>query len=260
MSEKQAKALLIGKFEARHVDASLKHIVAATEKFIAEDWDGVALKAGKFVEAVTKALMVHCGKTVPTNARHFKAGVELKQLEQTNSTAFSDVVRILIPKACIFIYEIVNNRGGRHDAGEIDANEMDAKIVLPVLQWILAEMVRFASVGGDTTAAAALIDEITNKVYPYFEKIDGRTYVSVNGLGAPDVALLLLYEAYPKRITRKTLVDAVVRHGHKDGAASMAVSRLNTFVDEDNGNFKLRAPGRDKAAVLLKKLHDQRAA
>src|SRR5579863_10377948 len=141
MSDSQAKKLLVPKFETVHVDACLKHFVAATEKFIAEDWDGVALKAGKFVEAVAKALMRHCGKTLPANSRHFKAGNELKTLEPTTPTTYSDTVRIVIPKACIFIYEIVNNRGGRHDAGEIDANEMDAKVIIPVMQWVLAELI-----------------------------------------------------------------------------------------------------------------------
>jgi hypothetical protein len=115
MSDKEARKLLTQKFETRHIDACLKHFIATSEKYISEDWDGVALKAGKFVEAVTKALMIHCGKTLPAKARQFKAGSELRALEQVNSSMYSDAVRIVIPKACIFVYEIVNNRGGRHD-------------------------------------------------------------------------------------------------------------------------------------------------
>jgi hypothetical protein len=172
MNDKQVRALLVQKFEARHIDASLKHFVAAREKYIEEDWDGVALKAGKFVEAVTKALMIGCGKTVPTG-RHFQAGKELRQLEPL--ATYPDVLRIVIPKACIFIYEIVNNRGGRHDATDIDANAMDATVVIPLMSWVLGEMVRFCSAGGDTDGAMTVIEELTHKLYPYFENIDGRT-------------------------------------------------------------------------------------
>jgi hypothetical protein len=203
MTEKEVRKLLIQKFEARHIDACLKHYLAATTEFIAKDWDGVALKAGKFVEAVTKALMLYCGKSLPANTRHFKAGVELRALESLG--AHSDVVRIVIPKACVFIYEVVNNRGGRHDAGEIDANEMDATVIIPLMSWIVAEMVRFCSVGGGTTSAMTLIDGLTNKIYPYFEEIDGRSYVNLNKLSAADTALLLLYASYPKRIGRQAL-------------------------------------------------------
>jgi hypothetical protein len=50
--------------------------------------EGVLVKAGKFVEAVAKALMIHGGKALPP-ARKFKAGVELRLLEQLTSALFS---------------------------------------------------------------------------------------------------------------------------------------------------------------------------
>lgn len=251
MSDKQVKALLVQKFETRHIDACLKHFVAAREKYIAEDWDGVALKAGKFVEAVTKALMISCGKTVPTG-RHFQAGRELRQLELLST--YPDVLRIVIPKACIFIYEVVNNRGGRHDATDIDANAMDATVVIPLISWVLAEMVRFCSAGGDINAAMTLIEELTKKLYPYFEDIDGRSYVNIDNLKASELALLLLYKSYPKRMVRQDLVDAVRRHGATASAANTAVHRLKNVVDDENGKWKLRGTGRQKAEDLLKGL------
>ncbi len=251
MTNSEVRKLLAQKFVAKHVDACLVHFIAASEKFAGDDWDGVALKAGKFVEAVTKALVLYCGKSLPSNSRQFKAGNELRQLEQTNGQ-YGDIVRIVIPKACTFVYEIVNNRGGRHDAGEIDANEMDAKVVLPMIQWILAELVRFSSLGGDTKTAMDLIEGVTNKVHPFFEKIDGRTYVNIDNLSAPDIGMFLLYKAYPRRVARRDLVDGIVRHGASSSAAAMAVSRLKKLVDDDNGNLKLRANGRQKSESLLK--------
>lgn len=258
MSDQQVKALLKQEFEARHVDACLKHFKDATEKYGLEEWDTVALKAGKFVEAATKALMVYCGKTVLAG-RKFKAGKELKALEQAqiNGAAAPDTVRIVIPKACIFIYEVVNNRGGRHDAGEIDANSMDAKTVIPLMSWVLAEMVRFCSKGGDMDSAMALIDELTDKIYPYFEEIDGRTYVSIDGLNPGEYALLLLYYTYPKRIKRQDLVERVKAHmkgGKKKSTADTAVHRLKDIIDDRDGNWKLRSTGRQKAEALFKKV------
>jgi len=251
MSDKQVRALLVQKFEPRHIDACLRYFVAATEKYVGEDWDGVSLKAGKFVEAVTKVLMISCGKTVSAG-RHFKAGNELRQLEPL--ATYPDVLRIVIPKACIFIYEIVSNRGGRHDATDIDANAMDAAVVIPLMSWVLAEMVRFCSTGGDADAAMVLIEELTNKLYPYFENVDGRTYVNVDKVKASELALLLLYESYPKRTKRQDLVEAVTRHGSSASAANTAVHRLKNVVDDDNGQWKLRGTGRQKAEDLLRRL------
>lgn len=252
----QVKALLVQKFDARHVDASLKHLSAAVEKYAVEDWDGVGLKAGKFVESITKALMLHCGKAIG-NPRQFRAGNELRQLENLSAAMYSDVVRIVIPKVCIFVYEVVNNRGGRHDAHDIDANEMDAKVVIPIISWVLAEMVRFCSTTADTKTAMALIEELTNKTYPYFEEIDGRPYVNIGGLKPGEIALLLLYSSYPKRINRQTLVDLVKRHGPTKSAANIAVHRLKNVVDDDDGEWKLRGIGRQNAEALLKQALNQ---
>jgi len=252
MSDKTVNALLAQKFDVQHINACLKHFKNATEKFAIEEWDGVALKAGKFVEAVTKALMIYCKKT-PSSGRDFKAGSQLKQLEQVPSADAPDEVRIVIPKACLFIYEVVNNRGGRHDAGDIDANSMDATTIMPLMSWVVAEMVRFSSTGSDTDAAMSHIAALTSKKYPLFEEIDGRSYVNIDNLGAPDYALLLLYKAYPKRVNRQNLIDSIVRHRVTKNAANIAVSRL-TCVDDDNGDLKLRGIGRAKADALLSKL------
>ena len=255
MSDKTVKSLLVQKFDAQHINACLNHFNAATDKYAIEEWDGVALKAGKFVEAVTKALMIYCKKTLP-KGRDFKAGPQLRQLEQVSSADAPDEIRIVIPKACIFIYEVVNNRGGRHDAGDIDANPMDATTIMPLMSWVVAEMVRFCSTGSDTDAAMALIKALTNKKYPLFEEINGRLYVNIDNLGAPDYALLILYKAYPKRIKRQNLIDLVVRHGVTKNAAKVAVSRLKC-VDDENDHLMLRGIGRAKADALLSKLNSK---
>ena len=249
----QVQTILVREFHIRHVDALLKHFSTAVEKYAVREWDGVALNSGKFVEAVTKALMVHCGKTVGIT-RHFKAGNELRQLENLSAANFSDIVRIVIPKACLFVYEIVNNRGGRHDPHEIDANEMDAKVVTPVISWMLAEMVRFCSKNTDTDAAMTIIEELTNKKYPYFEQMEGRSYVNIDGLAPGQTALLLLYAAYPKKLNRQKLIDLVTRHGSTKNAANTAIHRLKNLVDDDAGEWKLRSLGRQKAEELLKEV------
>lgn len=254
MSSPKVTAILTSKFDARHIGSALEHYAAVIEKFVAEDWDGVALKAGKFVEAITKALVLHCGRTPPVNMRNFKAGNELDGLKQADKAIYSDAVRIVVPKACLFVYEVVNNRGGRHDAGEIDANSFDAAVIVPIVQWVLAELVRFSTIGGDIVTAGTLIEGITQKIYPYFEKIEGRTYVSAKKLGAPAIAILLAYEAYPSAIAKKELEASIVRHGLSKKAAAMALARNKTLFDEQNGHLKLRAIGRQKAEDILRSL------
>jgi hypothetical protein len=94
-------------------------------------------------------------------------------------------------------------------------------------------------------------------VYPAFEKIDDRTYVSAAGLGAPAVTLLLAYEAYPLSIGKKDLEEAVVRHGISKNAASLAINRNLSLFDERDGRLILRALGRQKAEEILHRLQSE---
>ena len=95
---------------------------------------------------------------------------------------------------------------------------------------------------------------MTKKKYPYFEKIDGRTYLNLKNASAPNVALLLLYDAYPERIDRGELIAAIRRHGHKGSTADAAVTRNLDQIDEVGGALKLRVSGVEKAEDILKKL------
>ncbi|MEK7621621.1 MAG: hypothetical protein AAB415_00400 [Patescibacteria group bacterium] len=247
---KEIRSILITVFSAKQVDSLLKYFLDGAKKYRSGDWEGVGIKAGKFVEAVVKCLMIYCGQSVPA-ARKFKAGVALKNLETLNSS-YSEVVRIVIPKSCLFLYEIASNRGGRHDADDVDANEMDAKAVIPLMSWVVAEIVRFSNAETTTPAdISALIESLSEKIYPSFEEIDGRPYINFDRLSAPEIGLLLLYFKYPHRIERQVLVDAIKRHGPKKNAAEVAAHRLKSLVDDDNGVWKLRGLGRQKAETFL---------
>jgi hypothetical protein len=95
-----------------------------------------------------------------------------------DKTLYDEVVRIVIPKACVFIYEVVNNRGGRHDAHTIDANEMDATIVIPAISWILAELVRFCGAASDTEMATDLIAGLTKRKYRHYLENTTKTFLA----------------------------------------------------------------------------------
>lgn len=250
------KAILGSTFLPKYADALLKHFCGATKKYQSGDWEGVGVKAGKFVEATAKCLMVYCGQSVPT-PRQFKAGVMLRNLESLSSS-YSETVRIVIPKSCLFIYEIASNRGGRHDADGMDPNEMDARAVIPNMSWIVAEMLRFCSSNATVPVdISVLVASLSEKIYPFFEQIDGRSYINFDHLSAHEVGLLLLYFRYPHRIERLALVDAIRRHGPKKSAAEAAVKRLRKLIDDDNGTWKLRGLGRQKAEQRLWKKCNQ---
>jgi hypothetical protein len=253
MSKAKVRAALVSKFKASHVDSALKYYQSATEKFLAREWDRVAQDLGKFAEAVTKAIMDFGSVTPNATGRQFKVTNELRRLE-SHQPPLPEVLRMVVPKALIFITELVNNRLGRHDT-ELDPHEMDASAVMPMASWALAELVRFCGPDTDRDAATALILELTAKIVPFFEVIDGRAYVH-NGheLKADEIAVLLLYHAYPNRLAYDELVRAVKRHGIAQSSAYSGIGKLKNFADVDQGGWVLRAGGRQKAEALLVEL------
>lgn len=138
--------LLQPAFASKHVRAALGHFQAMTVEFQQGAWEEAIGKGGKFVEAALKALYVHAGKTLPP-ARKFKAGVVMDDLEKIPASDLDDSIRLTIPRACRFVYDIASNRGARHDPGEVDPNEMDARAVVAAASWIAAEMLRYAQKG-----------------------------------------------------------------------------------------------------------------
>ena len=229
-SEVKVKAILEQKFEKVHVEAILKHFVAAKKKYQESDWESSILRSGKFVEAVTKAFLKFCGKTLP-RTRNFRAGSVLRNLEHEPAT-IDDTIRIVIPKGCLFIYEIASNRGARHDSDEINPNEIDAGATDILSSWVLGELIRFSSKRDKNPEEAHdLVEALTGKTYPFFEEIDGKFYINIDGLSAEKTATLILYGRYPRRTSEDFLCELVERHGFSSKNAELAFKRTKYLCD-----------------------------
>ncbi len=218
----------------------MRHFRAAVLEYQKRNWDDATAKTGKFVEAVLKALAVHAQVTVP-KGRAFKVEVYINQLAQ--ATTADDTVRLTIPRACRFIYEVASNRGARHDPDEIDPNEMDATAALNLIAWVLAELLRYAQRGGDLGQTAVLVGGLMQRRFPFIEEVDGRVYFHVPKMSAREVALLTLWYRHPLRVPKEELVAAAERHRFTTKNARMAVARLGGAVDDDgHGRLQLLVP------------------
>lgn len=249
-SETKVKAILEQKFERVYVEAILKHFVDAKKKYQESDWEGSILRSGKFVEAVTKAFLKFCGKTLP-RTRNFHAGSILRSFEQEPVT-IDDTIRIIIPKCCLFIYEIASNRGARHDSDEINPNEIDAGATDILSSWVLGELIRFSSKRDKNPEEAHdLVEALTGKTYPFFEEIDGKFYINIDGLSAEKTATLILYGRHPRRTSEDFLCELVERHGFSSKNAEMAFKRTKYLCDINEKGLKLRGLGRQKAEKIL---------
>jgi hypothetical protein len=249
-SANSVNRLLGSTFKRSHVDAAVRHFESSVEEFGLAKWENATAKGGKFIEAALKALWVFVGEAVPPG-KEFKAGTVISRLEQ--KSGFADTIRLTIPRACRFAYEIASNRGARHDADEIEANEMDSRAVLGICAWILAEMVRFSQKGSDLVLPQQVVEGLMRRRFPFAESIDGRVYANI-GESAKDVALVILYYIYPKRMSRSELTASLIRHPFKKANATVAIQRVAGFVDDDgNGMLRLRNSGLKKVERLIEK-------
>jgi len=247
MPDRTVNEMLKDKFEAKCADAAVRHFKRMVQDYQQREWEDANAKGGKFVEAVLKAVWHEAGETVPTG-KAFKAGTIMDTIH--SKTVLTDSLRIAIPRACRFVYEIASNRGARHDADEIEANETDANAVLALCSWMLAELVSYSQKGLDLDEAKAVVDGVTRRRYPFIEEIDGRVYVDI-AKSAREAALLILWHAYPKRVSETVLMELLLRHRYKKANATQAISRIQKVVDNDGGDLRLRIPGIREAEELI---------
>ena len=249
---KSINQMLKDKFTANYADAAIRHFTEMTKDYQQREWADAGTKAGRFVEAVLKALWDEAGEVVP-KGRQFKAGVILDTIDK--KMTLPDSLRLTIPRACRWVYEIASNRGARHDPDEIEANEMDASAVQALCSWILAELVSYSQKGLDLAEAKAVVDSVMKRRYPFIEEIDGRVYVDI-AESAREAAILILWHRYPERISEETLSDQLHRHQYTPPNAKMAIRRIQGVVDNDEGNLKLRAIGIREAETLIDEAKD----
>ncbi|MEK6227565.1 MAG: hypothetical protein AABM40_14890 [Chloroflexota bacterium] len=259
MAKRDVNTMLKDRFRAtKSIDAMVKHFQEAVDEYHKGEWEKSLAKMGKCLEAALKALLVEAGLAVPTG-RNFAVGVAIDRLGSSSTKGtVDDTVRLTIPRCCRFMYEVTSNRGGRHDANEVDANEMDATVVLSNCSWLVAEMVRYAQNSQDLVEAKEAVDALMTRRYPFFEDIEGRVYFDVKSAkSARDLGLLLLWQRGNKRIHKEQLIEAIrrQRRGVTRKNAQMAVGRLTNVVDDDgSGNLRMRSPGFREAEVLLAKV------
>lgn len=254
--EYQVENLLSQKFETKRVSAIVSNFISCIKKFEEGDWETSLVKAGKFIEAIIKLLWIYAGKSLPTRQKDFKASVfAQKIIDQIDTTIFpNDSIRLQIPRASIFVYNITSNRGGRHDSDEVNANEMDSSTVLSICSWRLAELFRFSTKGLiDIEKTKKIIDSLIERKYPIFEEIEGRIYVDNKKFkSAPECSILILFKAYPRRISKSILIDSLKRHNFKE--SSIKLGRLSPYIDiDENDKILLRATGRRRVKEILNK-------
>ena len=82
MPDRTVDEMLKEKFAGKkHVDAAVRHFGRMVQDYQQGEWDDANAKAGKFVEAVLKALVCEAGEK-PASGKAFKAGTVLDTIDK----------------------------------------------------------------------------------------------------------------------------------------------------------------------------------
>src|SRR5581483_11820547 len=145
-------------------------------------------------EVVYSILRGHVDGSFPGAPSKPRNMVEACKALENDGANFTRAIRIQIPRMLIALYEIRNNRGVGHVGGDVDPNAMDARVVLEMAKWILADLVRiFHPNSINTEQASKLVDSLVERTVPAVWKTGDVRRVLDPGLKARQQVLLLLY-------------------------------------------------------------------
>ncbi len=182
----------------------LEAFTGAKRRFYLNDFMPNAVEGGRFSEAVLRVLQwATTGKFTPLADPKFKADTVITALANLPAGTNPESIRLHIPRAVRVIYDIRNKRNTAHLSDGIDPNFQDASIVVAVLGWVLAELIRLYH-AVTANVAQAMIDALVSREVPLIQVFDGKPRL-LKTMGASDHVLILVYWAGEAGVDRKEL-------------------------------------------------------
>jgi hypothetical protein len=246
------EAQLASKLDAKLVSELLDAHKEAKRNFYLGGLRLSAVEGGRFCEAAFRLLeYVTKNKAFTPLGRQLDSEKLIHQLGSLPPTQFNDSIRLHIPRSLRLVYDIRNKRDAAHLADNIDPNLQDATLVVTVIDWVLAEFIRFYhNVPANT--ASKMVDGIVKRVAPVVQDFNGFLKILNPKLGVSDHCSVLLYQrgedgaTYdelekwarpPMRANLKRTLDMLVDkkdYAHFDGSRYFITRHGERHVEQKN--------------------------
>lgn len=152
-----------------------------------------AVEGGRFCEAAFRMLEQTTSGTFTLLGKDLDVEKLRDKLSKLPSASFNDSIRLHIPRALRVVYDIRNKRDAAHLADNIDPNLQDSTLVISILDWVLAEFVRYYhTVPADE--ARRIVDSLVTRRAPVVQDFAGFLKVLNPSLQAGDYTMVLLYQ------------------------------------------------------------------
>ena len=129
---------------------------------------------------------------------------ECQNLIKLPKTAGIESLRVIIPRALMFLYTLRGKRGIGHVGGDVEANEIDSATLVRVCDWIICELIRVYH-QLSLEEAQDIVDAIYTRNLPDVWEVAGKKRVLKTGLSYKDATLLLAYSELGKGVLSEDL-------------------------------------------------------
>lgn len=189
------------------VNAIGEEFAAMESRFSRHDWGPAELNGARFAEAILRYL-----DWKQSDGTYTPIGTQLNRQaivnRITNDANMPEGLRFHTLRCAELLLDIRNKRNVAHLGNLISVDEMDSRLVIRLVKWVLAEIIREES-AVKPEQIQQIIDSLSVKEIPLVEEIDGDLVIVGTHLKADDRTLVALYHAYPKPIEINTLRDLI---------------------------------------------------
>lgn len=199
----QALANVPKAFRTKLIDSYLDIKRAVTEA----KYDSAGLKTGKFCEVLVRLLQHEVlGVSTPFGKKIPNMADECRKIITAQNKNAIDSIKLILPRALVFLYTLRNKRGIGHVGGDIDANSIDIATMARTADWVVCELVRIYH-KMPIEEAQDLLDSISVREIPTIWEVAGKKRILKDGLSAKQKTLLLLYSDPNSAILTEDLCD-----------------------------------------------------
>lgn len=225
------------KYRTRIIDAYLEIKKRQVEANHSNNIDSVGISTGKFCESVIRFLQHELTGTSVAFGKHIPNFPDAcRALITTPANSGPETLRIIVPRALVFMYTMRGKRGIGHVGGDIESNLIDMATIVRVSDWVMCELLRVYH-NLPLEKAQALLDSLATKDLPMVWGVDGRHRVLTPNMNNKKKVLLLLYSSEYSSALSEELFDWIehpnMSNFRRDVLRPMHTSKLIEYNESD---------------------------
>ena len=230
----------------------ISEYISLERRFLIGDWEPATLDGGQFCEIGARCIYHIDSKNLNKTKSVDDCLQYVEDPKNANKHFFSSRKDALnLCKAIRLAYKFRSNRGAVHIDPEYSANEMDSKLIMEAIRWILCEIVRIFWTGSTEDAAKAVREIVTYRVPVVFR--EGSVPIVQNpGLSADEEILILLLDSAENGMTLLQLKACIPVVPSTVGKAAQRLRDGRLIVNNHSGKIMLTDLGRVSAMEIIK--------